>query len=126
MLKDAPIPTSNEGKPSYKHLTVRRASDGVFKIDSSRVVGWVGWFFPIPSPLGWHLYKDYEAMIVATAPEYCTLYFMYKPQHFPDAQKTYYVNGQREGNKDSEASDLARCMLEEKGILNFYLKKKKR
>jgi hypothetical protein len=45
--------------------------------------GSVQWFFPIPSPLGWNLYRDHRGVITATAEGHAGVIFTYAPESPP-------------------------------------------
>jgi hypothetical protein len=64
-------------------LSATEGSDGRFTLEQRSFVGWVQWFFPIPSPLGWNLYHDYEAIVSASAPGYRSVFFQYDPTMAP-------------------------------------------
>jgi hypothetical protein len=64
-------------------LSAIERSDGRFTVEQRSFVGWVQWFFPIPWPLGWNLYHDYEAIVSASAPGYRSVFFRYDPTMAP-------------------------------------------
>jgi hypothetical protein len=64
---------------SRQTLSATAGSDGRFTVERRSFTGWVQWFFPIPSPLGWNLYYDYEAIVSASAPGYRSVFFRYDP-----------------------------------------------
>jgi hypothetical protein len=47
---------------------------GVFVIEPKRRTGWTQIWFPLPSPLGWFLYRTYDGRIVASAPDHKTVW----------------------------------------------------
>ncbi|MFH1748872.1 MAG: hypothetical protein ABIG44_17715 [Planctomycetota bacterium] len=67
------------GSEPYRRLDVNRDADGVFRVEPCRTIGWMQWFFPLPLPLGWNLYHDYEARVTIRAPGYCELVLTYTP-----------------------------------------------
>ena len=96
------------GSEPYRRLEVRRDADAVFRVESCRTLGWMQWFFPVPSPLGWNLYHDYEARVTVRAPGYCGLLLVYTPDCVPAGRCTGPTT---HGN----------CDLTSDGILEFSL-----
>lgn len=43
---------------------------GVFSIEPRKRTGWTQIWFPLPSPLGWFLYRTYDGRITASVPEH--------------------------------------------------------
>ena len=48
--------------------------NGIFKVDSKTKVGSVQIWFPLPLPLGWHLYRSYCGSVSISAPGYKTVW----------------------------------------------------
>jgi hypothetical protein len=83
---------SHDAADVKRTLQVQRSGDA-FTVESCRMVGSVQWFFPVPSPLGWTLYRDHEAVITAEAPDYRPLAIRYAPDFMPEgAQPRFREN----------------------------------
>ena len=47
---------------------------GIFRLEPKTRTGWTQIWFPLPSPLGWFLYRTYDGRITASAPGHDTVW----------------------------------------------------
>ncbi len=48
--------------------------EGIFLIEPKKKTGWTQIWFPLPSPLGWFLYRTYNGRIIASASDHKTVW----------------------------------------------------
>ncbi len=63
-----------------EYITVTARGNGEFVVKQCRKTGWLQWFFPIPSPLGWNLYREYQAVVITEAAGYYPIMISYLPR----------------------------------------------
>ena len=79
-------------------VAVTDQGDGEFTVKWCRKTGWVQWFFPIPSPLGWNLYREHQAVVLAEASGYYPLKISYLPHTTYNGDSTPNCAGDAKGH----------------------------
>jgi hypothetical protein len=108
--------TSTDDK-SIASLSGHRDSEGYFIFQNRVMLGSMEWFFPLPSPLGWTLYRDHYAVLTVKTAEYGYAGLTYSPGFLFEKGTTCYP-GMRNIEKNEKNS---RCRLDENGVLWIYL-----
>lgn len=111
MLFDPDTDTRLDPRDPARTLCVAVDSCGTFTVEPCRMSGSIQWFFPIPSPLGWTLYRDFEARLTVSAPDYRELGMRYVPDRPPSAGS-------------SRSRPFGSYVYDPNGVLQFRLVKK--
>lgn len=111
MLFDPDADACSDPREPARTLCVAADSCGTFTVEPCRMSGSIQWFFPIPSPLGWTLYRDFEARLTVSAPGYHDLGMRYVPDPPPLAGS-------------SQSRPFGSYVYDPNGVLQFRFVKK--